>query len=198
MTMATSDTKGRLLAHGTALLQEFGYSDTGLQDIVQASGIPKGSFYHHFRNKEDFGLQAVEQYAERSGAQLDAHLSDPSVAPVERIRGFFDEMFADWTRNDCRKGCLLGTLGQELADVSPAFRHLIRDSLNQWSDRIAACLAEAQDRGEIPVDIDCRATAERIVDGFQGAALRMKLERSPEPLKGFCDLFFDTILASHS
>ena len=190
--MENHSTKHSLLIHGTALLREFGYSDTSLGDILRATGVPKGSFYHHFRNKEEFAVEAVQQYARESYEQLDTHLGNLQLSPQERLRTFFTDVFSTWIREDCRKGCLLGTLGQEMADVSERFRHIIRDSLNQWSDRIALCLREAQSKGDIAASTDCDGVARLLVDGFQGAALRMKLDRNPDALNRFLELTFDT------
>ena len=193
--MATRDTKSLLLDRGIVLMRKHAYHDTGIQDVLAAADVPKGSFYHFFKSKEDFGLQAVHRYAEAGYRSLDAHLSDQQYPPVERVRRFFAEVFEDWQRGACREGCLLGTLGQELADVNESFRHAVAASLDQWSVRIARCLREAQQRGELSSEIDPEEFARQLVDGFQGAALRMKLVQNPQPLEGFLKLYFDRLLA---
>lgn len=183
-----------LLDQGVRLLLVQGYHSTGIQDVLDAANVPKGSFYHHFRNKEDFGLQAVKQYAHSSYQTLDARLSDERYPPIDRIRRFFADIFTDWSAKSCREGCLLGNLGQELADVNESFRLCIAGTLEQWAARIAMCLSEAQRRGELASDRDVRALASLLVDGFEGAALRMKVAKNPAPLEGFLKFYFDEVL----
>ena len=185
-----------LLEHGTRLLLERGYHATGIQDVLAAAGVPKGSFYHHFRNKEDFGLQAIQRYADESYLSLDEQLSDERRPPLARVRRFFADIFTDWDQRSCREGCLLGNIGQELADVNEPFRQTVAASLEQWAARIATCLSEAQHRGELAADVNVQELASQLIDGFEGAALRMKLVKNTSPLDGFLRLYFDRFLAA--
>ncbi len=194
--MGKEDTKTRLLEEGSALILERGYAATGIQDILRAAGVPKGSFYHHFRSKEDFGLQVLDRYGEAAYRLLDERLSDESHPPIERIRLFFQDVFIDWESKSCRYGCLLGKLGQELAEINTTYRLTIAAIFERWSLRIAACLSEAQARGELDASINPAIMASQLVDGFEGAAMRMKLLQTTEPLQGFLDVYFDRLLAA--
>ena len=194
--MAKRDTKSLLLDHGTRLLLERGYHAMGIQDILAAAGVPKGSFYHHFRSKEDFGLQAVQRYADQAYSALDECLNDEREPPLARLKRFFADIFAAWDQRSCREGCLLGKIGQELAEVNESFRKIVAASLGQWAKRIATCLSEAQRRGELAPDIDVADLANQLINGFEGAALRMKLMQNAAPLDGFMRLYFDRLLAA--
>lgn len=195
MFMAKRNTKAELLDHGVRLLLDHGYHSTGIQEVLKAAEVPKGSFYHHFGSKEDFGLQAAEQYADAGYQLLDAMLNDKSKAPLERVRGFFEQIFQDWSSGDCRHGCLLGNLGQELADVNEPFREFIARTMDRWTERIAQCLAEAQQDKSLPAESDPLLLAHALMDGFEGAALRMKLAKTPEPLERFISFYFGQVLA---
>lgn len=192
--MKKADTKSTLLNQGIALMLQRGYHNTAIQDVLTAARIPKGSFYHHFRNKEDFGLQAIRRYSDLGYQSLDDALSDQGHPPIERLRRFFEQIFKDWNRRDCREGCLLGNLGQELADVNEAFRRCISGTLDQWTIRIEMALKEAQTRGELSATVNTRQLASGLVDGFEGAALRMKLVKNISPLEAFLNLYFDQML----
>ena len=113
----THSTKQRLLDAGLAMLLEHGYNDLGIQALLAATGTPKGSFYHHFRDKEDFALQVIDQYMRQVHAGLDACLGDTGRPPLERVRRFF-ELTQQNYRKEGYMGCLLGGLGQELSGVS--------------------------------------------------------------------------------
>jgi TetR/AcrR family transcriptional regulator, transcriptional repressor for nem operon len=182
-------TKHRLLAAGLAMLLEHGYNDLGIQALLEATGTPKGSFYHHFKGKEDFALQVVDQYMLGVHEALAACLADGSIPPLERVRSFF-EATREHYRTEGYMGCLLGGLGQELSGVSELFRRRIEECFSEIAERIAVCLAEARQRGEIAGDADPRQMASLLVDCWEGAALRSRLRRDPAPLSAMLDFYF--------
>ena len=192
--MPKRDTKSLLLEYGLQLILQRGYNDTGIHDVLLAAKVPKGSFYHFFESKEDFGLQVLIQYAESAYLSLEARLSDENIPPIKRVKKFFQDIFANYKDKGCKEGCLLGNLGQELSEVNETFRNIVADNLDRWAKLIAQCLREAQQRGELSEDIKPREAANLLIDGFEGAALRMKLVRNDAPLKAFIRLYFNHIL----
>ena len=187
----THPTKQRLLDAGLAMLLEHGYNDLGVQALLAATGTPKGSFYHHFRDKEDFALQVIDAYMHEVHAGLDACLCDESLPPLARVRHFF-EATEDKYRGEGYLGCLLGGLGQELSGVSEVFRHKIEECLSEIGNRIAACLESAKAKGEIAPDADTRRIATLLVDCWEGAALRSRLRGDAAPLAAMLDFFFNS------
>jgi TetR/AcrR family transcriptional repressor of nem operon len=176
------------------MLLEHGYNDLGIQALLEATEVPKGSFYHHFKTKEDFALQVIDQYMREVHAGLDACLGDTARPPLERVRHFFE-----MTRQSYRKagymGCLLGGLGQELSGVSEVFRRKIEKCFSEIAARLAVCLEEARERGEIPAEADARRMASLLVDCWEGAALRSRLRRDAAPLKAMLDFYFRSAAA---
>lgn len=170
------------------MLLEHGYNDLGIQAVLGATGIPKGSFYHHFRNKEDFALGVVDQYMRGVHEALDVWLGDPARPPLERVRAFF-EAIADGYRAEGYMGCLLGGLGQELAAASEVFRRTIEECFSEIAAQLGRCLAEAKCRGEIPAGSDPEQLASLLVDCWEGAALRSRLRRDPAPLGAMLDFY---------
>jgi TetR/AcrR family transcriptional regulator, transcriptional repressor for nem operon len=146
-------TKARMLNVGLSMLLRHGYNDLSIQAVLKETGMPKGSFYHHFASKEDFALQVVDRYMNEVHQGLDASLGDRSLAPLGRVRKFF-EMTRDKYHEDGYLGCMLGGLGQELSGVSPVFQQKIEACLGIIADRIAACMEEAQASGDLPPDAD--------------------------------------------
>jgi len=174
------------------MLLEHGYNDLGIQALLTATETPKGSFYHHFRNKEDFALQAVDRYMREVHAGLDACLGDVSRPPLGRIRRFFEVTLESY-RSEGYLGCLLGGLGQELSGVSEVFRRKIEGCFSEIAERLATCLEEARLSGDIPFDVDTRHMAGLLVDCWEGAALRSRLRRDPVPLNAMLDFFFSAV-----
>ena len=183
--MAT-ETKQQLLEHGITLLLRHGYHDLGISALLEATGIPKGSFYHHFASKEDFGLQVIDLYMKDVHATLDDCLSDSNLPALKRVRRFF-ELTTENYRSDGYLGCLLGGLGQELSGVSDVFRQKVEECFASIAQRIARCLDEARKSGELPKRTNARAMANLIVNCWEGAALRSRLRRDPAPLREMLD-----------
>jgi TetR/AcrR family transcriptional repressor of nem operon len=185
----TSDTKQQLLERGMAMLLRHGYHDLGISAVLEATGVPKGSFYHHFESKEDFGLQVIDLYMKEVHAGLDLCLGDGSRPPLERVRRFF-ELSEEKYRGEGYLGCLLGGLGQELSGVSEVFRRKVEWCFSEIAGRIARCLDSAIERGELAAGTDTRHLAELLVNCWEGAALRTRLRRDPAPLREMLDFFF--------
>jgi TetR/AcrR family transcriptional repressor of nem operon len=190
-------TKQRLLDAGMSMLLEHGYNDLGILALLEATGTPKGSFYHHFKGKEDFALQVVDQYLGDVDQALAACLDQPGTPPLERLRSFF-ETTRERYRAEGYMGCLLGGLGQELSGVSELFRRKIEACFAALAERFARCLDEAQRQGEIPGDAEPRQLASLLVDCWEGAALRSRLRRDPAPLDAMLDFYFGAVPAGRS
>ena len=187
----THSTKQRLLDVGLAMLLEHGYHGLGIQALLEAARTPKGSFYHHFEDKEDFALQVIDQYMRHVHAGLDDCLGDKNRPPLERVRRFFE-----LTRRSYKKegylGCLLGGLGQELSGANEVFRRKIEKCFSEIAERTADCLEEARRRGDIPAESDTRRMASLLVDCWEGAALRSRLRGNASPLTAMLDFFFQS------
>ena len=187
-------TKQRLLAAGLTMLLEHGYNDLGIQALLEATHIPKGSFYHHFKDKEDFALQVLDQYMRNVHAGLEACLADTSLPPLERVRCFF-ELTQDEYRAQGYMGCLLGGLGQELSGVNEMFRRKIEGCFSEIAEQLATCLEAARSLGDIPSDADPRQMANVLIDCWEGAALRSRLRQDGAPLNAMLDFYFRSAAA---
>jgi TetR/AcrR family transcriptional repressor of nem operon len=185
------ETKQRLIAAGLRLMLERGYSAVGIQELLHETGVPKGSFYHHFATKEEFALQVIDAYQTNVHLLLDATLGDRSRPPLARVRDFFEGVREAY-ESEGYLGCFLGTLGQELSGASERFRQRIDACLGEIAGRIASSLEEARVAGDLPPTADPRAMAEVLVDSWEGAALRSRLVRARRPLDAILDFYFAT------
>jgi TetR/AcrR family transcriptional repressor of nem operon len=172
-----------------SMLLEHGYNDLGIQALLTETGAPKGSFYHHFEDKEDFALQVIDQYMRGVHAALDLCLGDTALLPLRRVRRFF-EMTQESYRKEGYMGCLLGGLGQELSGVSRVFRNKIEGCFTAMAARFTVCLEEARKTGDLPADCNTRHMASLLIDCWEGAALRSRLRSSPAPLNAMLDFYF--------
>ncbi len=183
--MARGDTKDKLLDEGHRIFLEQGYNHSGIEAILQAAKVPKGSFYNYFASKEAFALAVVDKFAACHDAELDRALGDRSLPPMDRLRSYFEGAIERIEHDGCRKGCLAGNLGQEMADQSEAIRLRLESVFAGWVDRLVDCLGEAQSSGDFDSNTDVREVAEFWLNSWQGAILRAKTARSIEPLRLF-------------
>jgi len=192
--MAKRDTRTELIAAGMQLLASQGYNATGIDAVLKRTGVPKGSFYHFFGSKEEFGLAIIEEFARRFLARVDVFLADESATPLNRLRTFLERGLSQLSEHHCTVGCLIGDLGQELAASNERLRGRLDEILLSWRERFAVCIREAQQAGELPPSYDAHVIAGFILSGWEGALLSAKVSRSPQPVRDFLDTLFTTVL----
>jgi len=178
-----SETKQKILEAGAAIMHRKGYHHTGIQEVLAAAGVPKGSFYFYFKNKEAFGLAVVDYFSEMFASHLAPVLEDTSVKPLMRLERVFDHFIRYFAEMEFALGCPIGNLAQEMGDLSPVFQEKLRDAMDGLTRVFAGLLQEARHNGELGEHIDISETAGFIVSSWQGALIRMKVVQSAEPLK---------------
>jgi TetR/AcrR family transcriptional repressor of nem operon len=188
-----SEARQKLIRAGLEHLTERGYSSVGVDEILKAASVPKGSFYHHFRDKADFGLALVAAYNAYFVEQLDRAFLDEEHTPLDRLRFFTERAEEGMARHGFRRGCLVGNLGQEMGALPDEFRTALTAVLEDWQARTAQLLSLAQAQGGIQPHHDPAALAETFWIGWEGAVLRAKLELRPDPLRRFADTFLRLI-----
>ncbi len=175
-----------LLNQGVALLMQQGYHGTGLQEILDAVQIPKGSFYNYFGSKENFGAEVIQHYITPYIQQLTGYLEQPDTDALSALQRYFNESIAELERTDFKGGCLLGNLIGEIGDSSDICRIALQVTLNRYRDVLQSGISKAQQQGTIRTDKSARDMADLLVNTWQGALLRMKVEQSAVPLTQCC------------
>ena len=187
------ETREILCRAGLAALTQKGFSATGIDEILKTAGVPKGSFYNFFPSKEAFGAELIRLYAQFFALKLDRHFLNEHLTPLARLKAFCADAEAGMARHGFRRGCLIGNLGQEMEALPEAYRAQLTDTLLDWQARTARCLEAAKAAGEISPHIDGVQWAAFFWIGWEGAVLRAKLERSPEPLKTYTEFFMKSL-----
>ncbi|NDV98943.1 TetR/AcrR family transcriptional regulator [Salipiger sp. PrR002] len=185
-----SEARRKLIRTGLEHLTEKGYSAVGVDEILKAAGVPKGSFYHHFKGKAEFGLALIHAYNVYFLELLDRAFRNEARPPLDRLRDFTNEAEAGMARHGFRRGCLVGNLGQEMGALPDAFRAALTEVLEGWQARTAEVLRQAQADGALAAEQDPEALAAFFWIGWEGAVLRAKLELSAEPLRSFSTTYF--------
>ena len=190
----TRTTREQLIDIGLRLIHKNGYTATGVKQILDAAGIPKGSFYHHFSSKEEFAKAVLQQFASREAERWDTLLKNEKIAPLKRLRLYFEELITVFGQTSRIPGCLLGNLSLEVAAHIPSIQSLLSKSFAHWQEAVAAVLRSAVMRKELPRSTNPVALASFLLNSWEGALIRSKAEKSNEPLNGFMRFVFDKIL----
>ena len=192
--MPRPNLKQQILDKGAEFVFENGFTASGVSEITQAAGVPKGSFYNHFNSKEAFGLEILERYFVSSVQSAAAFLDDSSLKPIDRLRAYIEAMTTHLGACDWSNGCLMGNFVLEASCASEAIRARLGAMFTDWSARLAACIAAAQAAGEIENTTDPAILADFLINAWEGAVLRMKVERSRAPLDTCKTVLFETVL----
>jgi TetR/AcrR family transcriptional repressor of nem operon len=190
--MRQSNTRDHLLATGLKLLHAHGFHASGVQDITDAAAVPKGSFYTHFDSKERFGAEVLGRYWERRADRAIAILSDEQRSPLVRLKAYFAAKTHPSGTYD--KGCLIGNFSAELAADSRLVRDRLATVFAAWTQLLAGCIREARAAGELRTGLDPDTIAAFLIDAFEGAVLRTKVDRDNTALLRFETIVFSTIL----
>ncbi len=183
-----------ILASGWDLIYQQGFRATGVKDITDAAGVPKGSFYNYFDSKAEFGLECLRTYEEFWAREVEAALRQSGEPPLERIKNWYRRSIEEVVEKGYTRGCLAGNLAQELGDTAPAFREVLARVFERFQRYIAECLAEAQAAGDLSMEFQPEELASFILNSWQGALLRMKAQGTEEPLRTFEHVVLDQLL----
>lgn len=175
----------RLLEAGRDVVQAQGFNGCGVQELADAAGVPKGSFYNYFESKETFAAEILDQYWQSIKDRHGPLLRDRRVAPLVRVRRFFHGLTQDHREKSYMWGCLIGNLSLELSASSEGVRRKLIELLRSWQGMLADCLAEAREREELGDDIDPGELAAILIEGYEGAVMHSRVERNNKAFERF-------------
>ena len=182
-----------ILEAGLKVMFRKGYVGAGVRDIVAEAPAPQGSFTNHFRSKEAFAREVLDRYFDDLKLIVAEALGDRSRSPRARLRHYLDVITERLAKAHFNRGCLIGDFSLEAAPLSDMLRERLAEIFVEWRAPFAACIAEAQREGEIAASFAPDDLAEFLLASWEGAILRMKVERSGEPLERFKRIAFATV-----
>lgn len=168
------------------MFTEHGFHGVGLQDILNSVGVPKGSFYNYFTSKEEFCAASIAHYIEPYIILLDGWLKRPGMDALAALEGYFGELTSELGRRNFSGGCLLGNLIGEVGDTSETCRVALGIAVHRYRDKLSEGIERGQREGVFRMDVKADDMADFLSDAWQGALLRMKIERSTRPLEACC------------
>ena len=189
--MAKANVRDRIVRAGLDLFHRMGFNGSSVEDITDLAAVPKGSFYNHFKSKEDLALEVIDRYIEQSPHAV---LSDTGMPPLKRLRAYFSALGQQFVDSGYKRGCLLANFSSELADHSGPVRRRLESAFDDWVKRLAGVIKEAQKAGEVDSKLKPEQLAGVLLSAFEGALLRARAAGDVAPLKEFMAVGFGRLI----
>ena len=193
MTLGRHSLRDQILRAGLPVLFRSGYHAASVRDICTAAGAPQGSFTNHFRSKEAFAVEVLDRYFDYLKELVAAALTDETLTPRQRLKRYLDVITDKLERDRWMIGCLIGDFSLQVSSHSKVLRKRLDSIFREWRTLFASCIAAAQSAGEVDSHFDATELAEFLLASWEGAILRMKVERSPAALERFKTIVFETV-----
>lgn len=188
--MRSENTKKQLLECGNNLISEKGYNGVGLKEILDSATVPKGSFYHYFKSKEDFVIEIIKMNFTLKHQFLRTILEDSSLGPKNRIKKLIEE----YKRLNYNNDRLLVKMVTEMANLSSKIKEELNIGMDISKEILSNCLTEAQSNGEIDKNHNIDELCEFIFSGWEGAIIRSRLIDNNSPIESFFKYTFSWVL----
>jgi len=186
--------KAKILAEGLRVVHQKGYSASSVRDIIEAAGVPQGSFTNHFATKEAFGLEILEAFYGVIKNLMQETLLNDKLTPMKRLRIWAETSVDSLNQNNEWNGCLLGNFGAEANARIDLIQARLGQIFLEQQRNIAYCLHAAVKAGELPTKTKCEDLAVFIHGAMEGALMLAKAERSLVPTNSFKKILFSMLL----
>jgi TetR/AcrR family transcriptional repressor of nem operon len=189
------DVRRRLIESGLTLIGKQGFAGSGVADLTASAGVPKGSFYQYFESKQSYAIELLDEYWRAIEDKHTKVLLDDRYAPLDRIARHFHSIGQDHKQQKYALGCLIGSLGVEIAGVGEGAQAKLRQILKRWASLLSTCLKQAQEVDDLDRKQDVEELAAALIESWEGAVMRSKIERSGASFKRFETVVLPRLLA---
>ena len=174
------DVREKIIATGQAIMGGKGYSAVGLNEILMAAGVPKGSFYHYFHSKDAFGVALLESYFDSYLAEIDRTMATPGLTMGERLMKYWELWQTSQSFHNCEGKCLAVKLGAEVADLSEPMRLVLQRGIKGIVERLTAAIAAGVAEGSVVTQDDPAKVAQSLYQLWMGASVMVKIARNTQ------------------
>jgi TetR/AcrR family transcriptional repressor of nem operon len=176
--MSAPNTKERILDAAKEIMLRKSFHSVGLNEILASVKVPKGSFYHYFASKEQFGAELLQHYVEQHSTRLRHILLGNDLDPLQRLIVYIEGAAALMLEGQCTQVCLVAKLGAEVSTLSEPMREVLARGIHDWHAIFERVVREGQESGVIRNDIAPGVAASMVQDLWQGAMHRSQIEKS--------------------
>lgn len=177
-----TDTRQHILDTAQDIIACKGFAAVGLNEILQAANVPKGSFYHYFSSKDVFGQALLESYFSNYMLELEVLQDDAGVSASQRLLRYLESWLDAQSASDADGKCLAVKLAAEVSDLSEPMRVVLCNGTEQVVARLSNVMREAVVDGSLPADTNAQDMATMLYHLWLGACLRAKITRDRKPL----------------
>jgi TetR/AcrR family transcriptional regulator, transcriptional repressor for nem operon len=178
----STDTRQSILDAAQVAMSRKGWAAVGINEVLTAAGVPKGSFYHWFTSKDAFGQAMLQRYFADYLAEMDAAFASSRTTAAERLMAYWRNWRDTQSLEDCQGRCLAVKLGAEVADLSEPMRLALKEGTTGIIDRVQHMIDAGLCDGSLSIDGDSRETAQTLYDMWLGASIMAKIHRDPAPM----------------
>ncbi|MBB5016815.1 TetR/AcrR family transcriptional repressor of nem operon [Chitinivorax tropicus] len=172
-----ADTRDHILSVGESIILGKGFAAVGLSEILTSAEVPKGSFYHYFKSKEQFGVALLQRYFDEYSQQVARLLNDEQLPAAERLMRYWHAWFAKLHHCKGDAQCLAVKLAGEVSDLSEPMREALRLGMESVIHHIGCCIQAGQQDGSIPVSQPAHQLAHVLYQLWLGASLLAKVQK---------------------
>ncbi|MCX4027811.1 TetR/AcrR family transcriptional regulator [Endozoicomonas sp. SM1973] len=171
------DTRETILNAGEQLILSKGFSAVGLAQILTQANVPKGSFYHYFRSKEQFGVELLKRYFDDYNKLLKDLFAQPEKTGKQLLMEYWQRWFENQAAICCDRQCMAVKLSAEVSDLSDDMRLILKSGIDSVIQKIAACIERGVNDGSLSEHLDPHYTAFTLYQQWMGASLITKVRR---------------------
>jgi TetR/AcrR family transcriptional repressor of nem operon len=177
MKKPNQDMRQHIIDVAKSLMTHKGYTAVGLLEVLKTAGVPKGSFYHYFRSKEEFGQALLEEYFQEYIGRVDIVMAAQGDG-AERLLGYLRYWAKTQAFDHLEEKCLVVKLGAEVCDLSQDMRSVLEEGTALIIQRITRCVEQGKADGSITTTQDAEALAESLYQLWLGASLLVKVRNT--------------------
>ena len=183
MNTPRTDVRQHILDTAKPIILGKGFSVVGLNEVLKAAAVPKGSFYHYFKSKELFGEALLDDYFAGYLAAVDVVLKNTDIPAAKRLMRYWQGWLPERPGESVQCKCLAAKLGGEVSDLSEAMRLALQHGTDSIIARLADCMREGISDGSLPADLDADHCALTLYQMWLGATLLTKMRRDMSALE---------------
>jgi len=172
-----------IIDRGERVIRASGYHNTGVNDILLACEIPKGSFYNFFDSKEGFCIQVIRFYSDKMRKLLSVFFDNKEIRPIKRFEGYYASILQINRNEGFSRGCLVNNLSLELGGLNKDIAAVLSNEYNSWIHIMAGTIKEGQDTLEIKKEYTPQELADLLQTNIYGALSRMKMMKNGDILE---------------
>jgi len=178
-----TDVRQHILDTAQRIMGSKGFSAVGLNEILAAADVPKGSFYHYFASKDAFGEALLESYFTAYLQSVDATLSSSGLTAAQQLMAYWENWRETQANCDPTGKCLAVKLGAEVADLSEAMRAVLKRGTSGIIARLAAAIERGIAEKSVAPEASAKETARILYETWLGASVLEKITRDGAPFE---------------